>query len=92
MMRDACLTTIGVETTALAVGEHYGARSRGGLLDGWLVDDADVDAVSALAAAGIEARALPLLMGDDAGPDGLTATDAIVLAALDQAGLGSHLR
>ncbi|WP_284295134.1 2-phospho-L-lactate transferase [Luteimicrobium album] len=91
-MADACLTTIGVETTALAVGEHYGARSRGGLLDGWLVDDTDADAVPALAEAGIEARALPLLMGDDAGPDGLTATDAIVLAALDLVGLGSRLR
>ncbi|GAA4841254.1 2-phospho-L-lactate transferase [Luteimicrobium xylanilyticum] len=90
-MADACLTTIGVETTALAVGEHYGARSRGGLLDGWLVDTADADSVPALAVAGIEARALPLLMGDGVGPDGLTATDAIVLAALDLAGVGSRV-
>ncbi len=89
-MADACLTTIGVETTALAVGEHYGARSAGGLLDGWLVDTADADAVPALGAAGIEARALPLLMGDAVGEDGLTATEAIAAAALDLAGLGSR--
>ena len=44
-MADACLPAIGVETTAEAVGRHYGARAEGGLLDGWLVhtgDTADV--------------------------------------------------
>ncbi len=66
-----------------AVAEHYGARSAGGLLDGWLVDDADADAVAAVRAAGIAARALPLLMSD--GP----ATAAIARAALD---LGDALR
>ena len=40
-MADACLAAIGVETSAEAVGRHYGARSTGGLLDGWLVDTAD---------------------------------------------------
>jgi LPPG:FO 2-phospho-L-lactate transferase len=91
-MADACLTTIGVETSARAVGEHYGARSAGGLLDGWLVDTRDAEALGALVAAGIEAQALPLLMGDGLGPDGLSATDAIVLAALELAGLGDRVR
>ncbi len=36
-----CLTAIGVETTAEAVGRHYGARADGGLLDGWLVHTGD---------------------------------------------------
>jgi LPPG:FO 2-phospho-L-lactate transferase len=36
-MADACLTAIGLETSAAAVARHYGARSAGGLLDGWLV-------------------------------------------------------
>ena len=63
-MADACLTALGVETSARAVAEHYGARSAGGVLDGWLVDDADADAVAPVRAAGIEARALPLLMTD----------------------------
>ncbi|HRA49943.1 2-phospho-L-lactate transferase [Actinotalea sp.] len=78
-MADACLAAIGVPTTAEAVALHYGARSAGGLLDGWLVDTADADALPGLTAAGIAARALPLLMTDEA------STSAIVAAALDLA-------
>ena len=37
-MADKLLPVIGVDVTAQAVGEHYGARRHGGLLDGWLVD------------------------------------------------------
>ncbi|WP_067453737.1 2-phospho-L-lactate transferase [Actinomadura macra] len=70
-MADACLTAIGVETSARAVAEHYGL----GLLDGWLVDDADAD----VRVEGIEVRSRPLLMSD---PD---ATAAIARAALDLA-------
>ena len=40
-MADACLTAIGVETSASAVAAHYGARSTNGVLDGWLVDTVD---------------------------------------------------
>jgi LPPG:FO 2-phospho-L-lactate transferase len=40
-MADACLATIGVETSALAVGLHYGSRATGGVLDAWLVDETD---------------------------------------------------
>lgn len=80
-MADACLTAIGVATSARAVAEHYGARSAGGLLDGWLVDTSDSAAVDPLVAAGIGTRALPLLMTDDA------ATAAIVHAALELAGV-----
>jgi LPPG:FO 2-phospho-L-lactate transferase len=75
-MADACLTAIGVETTAQAVGRHYGARSQGGLLDGWLVDTADAGAT----VPGVEVRAVPLLMHD------LEATAAMARAALDLAG------
>ncbi|HWS57939.1 MAG TPA: 2-phospho-L-lactate transferase [Actinotalea sp.] len=75
-MADACLTAIGVATTAAAVAAHYGARSAGGLLDGWLVDTVDADALGHLDASGIAARALPLLMADHA------TTAAIVEAAL----------
>ena len=74
-MADACLSAIGVETTAEAVGRHYGARSGGGLLDGWLVhtgDRADVP--------GVEVRAVPLLMSD------VDATAAMARAALDLCG------
>jgi LPPG:FO 2-phospho-L-lactate transferase len=70
-MADACLTAIGVKTTAQAVGEHYGA----GLIDGWLVDDADAGTV----VDGVEVRSLPLYMTD------IDATAAIADAALDLA-------
>jgi LPPG:FO 2-phospho-L-lactate transferase len=57
-MADACLAAIGVATTATAVAAHYGP----GLLDGWLVDDQDKDAVDAPELAGIEVRSRPLYM------------------------------
>ncbi|MGO8961455.1 MAG: 2-phospho-L-lactate transferase [Streptosporangiaceae bacterium] len=59
-MADACLTAIGVETSATAVGAYYGS----GLLDGWLVDDRDKDAVDAPELNGIAVRARPLYMTD----------------------------
>ena len=42
----------------------YGARSGGGVLDGWLVDSRDADQLPRLAEAGVEARAVPLMMSD----------------------------
>ena len=71
-MADACLTAIGVETTAAAVAAHYGA----GLLDGWLVDDQDKAAADDPRLAGIAVRTLPLLMTD------LAASSEIARAAL----------
>jgi LPPG:FO 2-phospho-L-lactate transferase len=76
-MADRLLPVIGVDVTAVAVGAHYGARSAGGLLDGWLVDSADADAVPVLERIDLRTRAVPLLMSD---PE---ATRAIARAALD---------
>ncbi|WP_327189556.1 2-phospho-L-lactate transferase [Streptomyces xinghaiensis] len=59
-MADKVLAAVGVESTAAAVAQHYGS----GLLDGWLVDTADADAVETVEAAGIRCRAVPLLMTD----------------------------
>lgn len=73
-MADACLTAIGVDSTAEAVGRHYGARSDEGILDGWLVhtgDQADVP--------GVQTRAVPLLMSD------VDATAAMAQEAFDLA-------
>jgi LPPG:FO 2-phospho-L-lactate transferase len=76
-MADACLTAIGVATTAEAVGRHYGARTAGdGLLDGWLVHTGDTATVQDVAV-----RAIPLLMSD------VDATAAMVRAAFDLAGV-----
>jgi LPPG:FO 2-phospho-L-lactate transferase len=80
-MADRLLPVIGVDVTAAAVGLHYGARSNGGLIDGWLVDSADEDAVAVLEADRITARAVPLVMAD------LPRTAAIVSATVDLAGL-----
>lgn len=63
-MADACLSAIGVDTTAAAVATHYGARKHGGLLDAWLVDDSDAAAIPGLLAAGLRARAVPLWLHD----------------------------
>ena len=63
-MADKVLAAIGVDSTAAAVARHYGSRSSGGLLDGWLVDERDADAVADVEAAGISCRAVPLLMPD----------------------------
>ena len=40
-MAHRLLPAIGVDVDAGAVGLHYGARSRGGVLDAWAMDTAD---------------------------------------------------
>ena len=69
---DACLTAIGVETTAAAVAGLYED-----FLDGWLVDEADA---AGRWPAGLAVRGRPLLMSD------VEAAAAIAGAALDLAG------
>jgi LPPG:FO 2-phospho-L-lactate transferase len=76
-MADACLEAIGVATTAEAVGRHYGARTDGGLLDGWLVHETDRAEVP-----GVAVRAVPLLMSD------IEATAKMARHALELAGVG----
>jgi LPPG:FO 2-phospho-L-lactate transferase len=61
-MAHQMLTAIGVEVSAAAVGLHYGPRADGGVLDGWVVDTADADAVEPVRAAGLACTATPLLM------------------------------
>ena len=75
-MATECLATIGVASTAEAVGRHYGPRSAGGLLDGWLVHTGDTADVP-----GVRVRAVPLLMSD------VEATAAMARAALELAGM-----
>jgi LPPG:FO 2-phospho-L-lactate transferase len=74
-MADACLAAIGVPTSAAAVAAHYGPD----LLDGWLVDTADADAIGSPDLAGIAVRAIPLYMTDTA------ATAAMAAAAIELA-------
>jgi LPPG:FO 2-phospho-L-lactate transferase len=74
------LQAIGVPVGAAGVAEHYGARSAGGVLDGWLVDTADAADVPHVERAGIACRAVPLMMTD------LDATAAMAAAAIELAG------
>ncbi|MCX5378032.1 2-phospho-L-lactate transferase [Streptomyces sp. NBC_00091] len=74
-MADKVLAAVGVESTAAAVALHYGS----GLLDGWLVDTSDADAVAEVGAADIACRAVPLMMTD------VAATAAMARAALELA-------
>jgi LPPG:FO 2-phospho-L-lactate transferase len=66
---------IGVETNSEAVGAHYGARSAVGILDGWLIDEADRAVID-----GVEVRGIPLLMTDP------KATAEMVRAGVELAG------
>ncbi|MFE2755602.1 2-phospho-L-lactate transferase [Actinosynnema sp. NPDC059335] len=77
-MADACLSAIGVETSAEAVGRYYGSRKTTdqGVLDGWLVHTGDRSDVP-----GVAVRAVPLLMSD------VDATAAMARAALELAGV-----
>ncbi|WP_411125981.1 2-phospho-L-lactate transferase [Streptomyces sp. x-19] len=81
-MADKVLEAVGVESTAAAVATYYGGAERrpaeggAGLLDGWLVDEVDADAVADVEAAGIRCRAVPLMMTD------LDATAAMARTAL----------
>jgi LPPG:FO 2-phospho-L-lactate transferase len=76
-MAEQMLTSIGVEVSAAGVGLHYGARSAGGVLDGWLVDERDAAQVGRLEEAGLAATAVPLMMTDH------DATAAMAAAAID---------
>ena len=63
-MANQLLTTLGIEVSAGGVGRHYGARTHGGVLDGWLVDESDADQLPGLHEAGLAAAAVPLYMSD----------------------------
>ena len=76
-MADKCLATLGVPVTAAGVGGLYGARSAGGVLDGWLVDTAD----AASEVPGVPTRAVPLWMSSE------EATAQMVKDALALAGV-----
>lgn len=100
-MAEACLSAIGVTTSADAVARHYGARSvgarassgvaggglpGGGLLDGWLMDDADAGLVGEVHAAGIRAVARPLYLS---GPEESAAIAGSALELAEQLRSGS---
>jgi LPPG:FO 2-phospho-L-lactate transferase len=77
-MADACLSVVGVPSTAEAVGHHYGARAGTGILDYWLIHEGDHAEID-----GVAVQAVPLLMTDP------KATAEMVSAGLDLAGVAA---
>jgi len=67
-----------VESTAEAVGRHFGARRDTGILDCWLVSEGDHAEIE-----GVAVRSVPLVMTDP------KATAEMVSAGLDLAGVPS---
>jgi LPPG:FO 2-phospho-L-lactate transferase len=59
-MADKLMPALGIEVSAGGVARHYAE-----LLGGWLVDDADANAVPAVEALGIRAAATDTIMIDD---------------------------
>lgn len=84
-MADACLSALGVETTAAGIAAHYGPRRAripvgapgGGILDAWLVAPDDADCLAEVNARGITCATAPLLMSD------LDATATMAAAAFE---------
>jgi LPPG:FO 2-phospho-L-lactate transferase len=65
-MADRLLPAIGVEVDAAAVGLHYGARTRGGVLDAWAMDVSDAASTERVQQGGIRAVVTDLIMRDPA--------------------------
>jgi LPPG:FO 2-phospho-L-lactate transferase len=65
-MAHRLLPAIGVDVDAGAVGLHYGARSRGGVLDAWAMDTADMRSGERLQQGGLRVVVTDLIMRDPA--------------------------
>lgn len=65
-MAHRLLPMIGVKVTAPAVGRHYGTRNGTGVLDLWVMDDADAESTEGLRADGLAAITTDLIMADPA--------------------------
>ena len=70
-MAHRLLPAIGVDVDAAAVGLHYGARSRGGVLDAWTMDHIDASSAERVQQAGLQAVVTDLIMRDPARQAGL---------------------
>ncbi|WP_375385328.1 2-phospho-L-lactate transferase [uncultured Microbacterium sp.] len=83
-MADVCLAAIGVETSAAAVGAHYGARTGDGILDAWLLAEEDAGSADEVAEHSIRPVVTPLWMTDAVASGAIV--DAALAAAFDAAG------
>jgi LPPG:FO 2-phospho-L-lactate transferase len=65
-MAHRLLPAIGVDVDAAAVGLHYGARIRGGVLDAWAMDTADATSAERVQQGGLRVVVTDLIMRDPA--------------------------
>jgi LPPG:FO 2-phospho-L-lactate transferase len=65
-MAHRLLPAIGVDVDAAAVGLHYGARTRGGVLDAWAMDTADAASADRVQQGGLRVVVTDLIMHDPA--------------------------
>jgi LPPG:FO 2-phospho-L-lactate transferase len=65
-MAHRLLPAIGVDVDAAAVGLHYGARPRGGVLDAWVMDSSDADSAERVQQSGLRPIVTDLIMRDAA--------------------------
>jgi len=65
-MAHRLLPAIGVDVDAAAVGLHYGARVRGGVLDAWAMDTADATSAERVKQGGLRVIVTDLIMRDPA--------------------------
>jgi LPPG:FO 2-phospho-L-lactate transferase len=75
-MAHRLLPAIGVDVDAAAVGVHYGARSRGGVLDAWAMDTADTSSADRVQQSGLRVVVTDLIMRDPASTAAFV-TDAV---------------
>jgi LPPG:FO 2-phospho-L-lactate transferase len=63
-MAHRLLPAIGVDVDAGSIGLHYGARSAGGVLDLWMMDDRDAALAPAVEQVGLRVAVADLIMSD----------------------------
>lgn len=63
-MADRLLPAVGVAVDAAAVAHWYGARGQRGLLDAWIVDNADEESLASIRAMGLRAISTDTMLDD----------------------------
>ncbi|MEX1177468.1 MAG: 2-phospho-L-lactate transferase [Nitriliruptor sp.] len=83
-MAHRLLPAVGATVSAAGVARHYGARSDGGILDGWVLDQRDADDAAVVDELGIGTRTVDTMMDDPAVAASLAATCIDLARELDQ--------
>jgi len=81
-MAHRLLPAVGATTSAAGIARWYGARSTGGLLDGWVIDTQDAADATDVAALGIGTAVVDTLMDDPAVAAALARTCLDLAAAV----------